>query len=167
VAEIFGWLELGVYDQFEGVFEHVGDESGEKWTGQLKTGVGIDFNEEHLELIIKHEVKPKDFEGVHSPLGVQLVEGCSEDICGELLHLRQHISLEANPLVWNCFVNVVLQLDVRHFVAYLILAVIGASLLDGVIGQVDQPVGEIANVVIVGAGSDVAFVVNVGLGAAA
>ena len=59
------------------------------------------------------------------------------------LHLRKKIPLNADVEVRIVLINVVLEISVRKFVARLILTVVLSVLLNGVIGKMDHPVGQV------------------------
>lgn len=90
-----------------------------------------------------------------------------EDISGELVHLRQQISLEANIEFAMISIQIVLKFVIGHFVTWFVLAVPLISLLDSVVGQMNKPVGKVAQIELIGARSDVSFFVDVAMHSAA
>jgi len=86
-----------------------------------------------------------------------------EDISGELIHLWQQISLEANIDFGVISIQIVLKFVIGHFITWFVLAVPLISLLDGIVGQMNKPVCKVAQIELIGARADVSFFVDVAM----
>lgn len=60
--KLVGWWEQGIDSQSEQVLYKVGDESLKDTAAKLQTGVGIDLDQPHLEILVYHKIKPKQLE---------------------------------------------------------------------------------------------------------
>jgi len=114
-------------------------------------------------MVVNHKIQPKHFEVVEFALYIQPVKVCPDRICSHLLHSRQDIRLKAILLAHKVHVKISLKLVVAELVTWLVLTVIVSILLDGIVGQVDQVVIEILQIVLVAACTDVTLLVPEGL----
>ena len=144
------------------MFEHVGDDPAEQLAADLEAGVGVDLDQPHLELLVDHEVQPEDLEVVLQAAGVQLQEGGLNRVGGDGPHLGVDVFGEAAAALAVLLVEVALELVVGELVTLLVLAVEGAVLLDGVVGEVDELIADVVEVEVVGGGADVALAEPVG-----
>ena len=91
---------------------------------------------------------------------------CSEDVGCEFVDLSQQVSLKADVELSVVLIKIVLELIVRHLVTSFVFSISFVSLLYRVIRQMNQSVGQVVNVILVGACSDISFFVEVALLAA-
>lgn len=64
VAVVAGRREHHVEGQPQGLLDHEGDYAVEQWARDLEAGVGVDFDEPGVEVLVDHEVQAEDFEVV-------------------------------------------------------------------------------------------------------
>ena len=130
---LLGWGEKRVEAEseieggvLEGVFDDGRNEPGQERTGQFKAGVGVDFDEAGLIVLVDHEVHPQQLKIILSSFLVQRQVGRSDCILRELLHLRQNPVIEhilvASSL--DLLIKVALELLVADLISLLILAVL-------------------------------------------
>lgn len=154
-------LEDGIHCDFDGVFEHGGDDIVEYVAAGLKAGVGVDFYEPGMQFLVDHEVIPEDLKGVLLA-AVPEVIGRPDGNSHQLPHCRQDVSKKVNSLVGLEELQVFLEGLEGDLVAVLILAVLCCLLLDCVVGEVDVLVAAVLEAELEAGGSDVACRVEIG-----
>lgn len=90
------------------------------------------------------------------------MEGRADDLEGDVPHGIVE-AVDAVVLPAELAGEVALELCVAQFVSLLVLAVLLAVLLDGVVGQVDEPIAEVLQVVQAARGLNVPLLVEVKL----
>ena len=63
-------------------------------------------------------------------------------------------------------IQIMLKFVIGHFITWFVLAVTLISLLDSIVGQMNEPVGKIAQIELIGARADVSFFVDVAMDSA-
>lgn len=80
------------------------------------------------------------FERIDSLVGIHLAPGGPETVCGQLLNLRQDVSLKFHVQAAVVLIEIVLELVVAEFVSWFEFPVVLGLLLHGVIRQVHHPI---------------------------
>jgi hypothetical protein len=95
----------------------------ENWTGSLKTWICIDFNQPYVVVGVNHEIHPKYFKIIHSPLWIYIKSRSMYHISSYLFHpwVNQFPEIKIRIL----FFNELIKLLIVDFVAFLILTVFG------------------------------------------
>ena len=70
------------------VFDHGWNEPREVGRRQLEAGVGVDFDQPRLEVLVKHKVVSENFKRELAPLRVHLPRDSLDGVLNELLHFR-------------------------------------------------------------------------------
>lgn len=147
----------------ESILDHTGDEPIEDRAVHLKAGVGVYLDQPGVKFSIDHEIKPKYFEVVAFPLGINEAKRRLNGICSNFLDFGIDISLEVEGItaVSGQRVEVSLQFVVGKFISELILAIIDAIFLDGIVGQVDLVIIDVLQTPEIAGGSDVTVLVPI------
>lgn len=85
-----------------------------------------------------------------SIIGVELQKGSLNGIQSNDLHLRVNHLTKAKLILANTRIHVPLKLIIRHLVAFLVLPVALAILLDGVVGEMNDFFPDVVDVELVG-----------------
>ena len=126
--------ENRVNGDFDGVFDHRGNEPGQVGARQREARIRIDLDEIGFEGLVDHEVVAEQFEGVVSSLGVHFVIGGSDSVARDLFNLRQHFFKKGAALHASQIIQIPLKIVVAEFIPAFVFPVLVAFFLDCVIG---------------------------------
>ena len=94
-----------------------------------------------IEFIVDHEIESEDFEGVQSAARIDFVLDRSERITDTSSDLRQEVSRELHVILAR--LEVLVEIRKRKLISVFELAVVFRVLLDGVVREMDEFVGQI------------------------
>lgn len=101
------------------------------------------------------------FKSVDPLVGVHLAPNCFHTVRGQLFKLRKNVSFKENALFCVILVQVVLKVSVGELVSSFVLTVVFCLLLDGVVCQMDQFVGQVVDCELPGWRSEITLVVEI------
>ena len=85
----------GVYANGECIVKHGGDDVGQALTVYLDTWIGVDLDEPALEVLVDHDIYPKNLEVIGFPLGIDEGIGGEENISSYFFDLWENDVIES------------------------------------------------------------------------
>lgn len=142
VTKVVGRGEHRIEAHPQYVLYHVGDQPLQDRGGQLQAGVGVDLDQPGLEVLVHHEIQPKQLEVLVPVLPIKGNPGGLHSHAGNFLHFwDQDVVQVENPSEAGQPIEVPLQLVEAKLIALLEVAVAVSVDLDGVVGEVDVGIG--------------------------
>lgn len=147
--------------QSKWLLNHSWNKASQQLTAELKTRIGVDFDQPNIVAWINHEVKTKYFKVMLGIIGVELQIGRFDCIKCNCLHFWiDHLS-KAKLSLSICWIHISLKFIVRNLISFLVLAISIAVLLNSIICKMNDRFSDLRDVVFVWGSSDVSLTIPI------
>lgn len=149
--------ENRIHSHTKNIFYHARYHSTQNASVDLKTRVGVGLDQERIELVVKHEIQPKNFKTILFMLRVDLSANRLNQFSRYIFHFFEYwFELEL-----SVGFNISLKFSKCDFIATLKFSILLSFLLNSIVCQVNQFIVKVFQGVLSACCSNVAFFIPI------